>query len=78
MERAVELEPVDPIVTDHLGDTYWMVGREIEARFQWRRALSFDPEPELDERIRRKLEVGLTAVMREEGQAPADMAYETD
>jgi len=78
MERAVELEPVDPIVTDHLGDTYWMVGREIEARFQWRRALSFDPEPELAERIRRKLEVGLTAVMREEGQAPADMAYETD
>lgn len=78
MERAVELEPVDPIVTDHLGDTYWMVGRAVEARFQWRRALSFDPDPELAERIRRKLEVGLEEVMHEEGQTPADMAYDTD
>jgi tetratricopeptide (TPR) repeat protein len=78
MERAVELEPVDPIVTDHLGDTYWMVGRTVEARFQWRRALSFDPAPDLAERIRRKLEVGLDEVMREEGQTPADMAYDAD
>jgi len=25
MERAVELEPVDPIINDHLGDVLWMV-----------------------------------------------------
>ena len=43
MEKASLLEPVDPIVTDHLGDVYWMVGRKLEARFQWRRALSFEP-----------------------------------
>jgi tetratricopeptide (TPR) repeat protein len=76
MERAVELEPLDAIITDHLGDTYWMVGREAEAYFQWQRALSFDPEPDLAERIRRKLEVGLTEVLREEDQDPADMAYD--
>lgn len=76
MERAVELEPLDAIITDHLGDTYWMVGREAEARFQWQRALSFNPEPDLAERIRRKLEVGLTEVLKEEGQDPADMAYD--
>ena len=44
LERAAELMPVDPIVNDHLGDVYWMVGRKTEAEFQWRRALSFDPE----------------------------------
>jgi tetratricopeptide (TPR) repeat protein len=70
MERASLLEPVDPIVTDHLGDVYWMVGRKLEARFQWRRALSFEPEEKDALRIRRKLEVGLDAVMAEEGTLP--------
>lgn len=67
MERASILEPVDPTVTDHLGDVYWSVGRKLEARFQWRRALSFEPEPEQADRIRRKLAVGLDAVLAEEG-----------
>jgi tetratricopeptide (TPR) repeat protein len=67
MERASILEPVDPIVTDHLGDVYWAVGRKLEADFQWHRALSFGPEEELANRIRRKLEVGLDAVLAEEG-----------
>lgn len=66
MERASLLEPVDPIVTDHLGDVYWMVGRKLEARFQWRRALSFEPTEKDAERIRRKLEIGLDAVMADE------------
>ena len=70
MEKASLLEPVDPIVTDHLGDVYWAVGRELEARFQWRRALSFDPEEKDATRIRRKLEVGLDAVLAEEGAPP--------
>jgi tetratricopeptide (TPR) repeat protein len=71
MERASLLEPVDPIVTDHLGDVYWMAGRKLEARFQWRRALSFDPTEKDAERIRRKLEIGLDAVMADEGGSPA-------
>ena len=70
MERAVELMPVDPIVNDHLGDVYWAVGREREAIFQWRRAQSFDPEPEDAERIRRKLDIGLDRVLIEEGEEP--------
>jgi tetratricopeptide (TPR) repeat protein len=67
MERASLLMPVDPIVTDHLGDVYWAVGRKREAEFQWHRALSFDPEDKDAVRIRRKLEVGLDAVLAEEG-----------
>lgn len=73
MEKASVLEPVDPIVTDHLGDVYWMVGRKLEARFQWRRALSFNPTEQDAGRIRHKLEVGLDAVMVEEGAAPGEI-----
>ncbi|SIN74400.1 tetratricopeptide repeat protein [Vannielia litorea] len=70
MERAAELLPVDPIVNDHLGDVYWAVGRQLEARFQWKRALSFDPEESDALRIRRKLELGLDRVLAEEGAKP--------
>lgn len=79
MERAVELEAVDPVVNDHLGDVYWAVGRKREAEFQWTRALSFiefatsDTEADPD-RIRRKLEIGLDAVLKEEGAAPLTVA----
>jgi len=74
MEQAASLEAVDPIINDHLGDVYWAVGRHIEATFQWNRALSFDPEEELAERIRRKLEVGLDVVLEEEGAEPLQVA----
>jgi len=68
MERAVGLMPIDAVVNDHLGDVYWMVGRKTEAAFQWKRALSFKPSADTDaDRIRRKLEVGLDAVLKEEG-----------
>ena len=74
MEHAAELMPVDPTVNDHLGDVYWAVGRHMEARFQWTRALSFDPEPEAADRIRRKLNVGLDAVLAQEGMEPLQVA----
>lgn len=78
LERAAELMAVDPVVNDHLGDAYWAVGRQIEARFQWHRALSFDPEQEEADRIRRKLEVGLDAVLKEEGAEPLKMANDAN
>ncbi len=79
LETAVELMPVDPVVNDHLGDVFWAVGRVLEAQFQWKRALSFvDPEDtdaEADpDRIRRKLEIGLDAVLIEEGAEPLTVA----
>jgi tetratricopeptide (TPR) repeat protein len=71
MERAIELMPVDAVVNDHLGDVYWAVGRFREAEFQWKRALSFKPETEeVADRIRRKLELGLDAVLQKEGAKP--------
>ena len=68
-EKASRLMPVDPIVTDHLGDIYWQVGRKREAQFQWRRALSFNPDDTEKPRIQRKIEVGLDVVLQEEKAA---------
>lgn len=70
MEKAAALMPVDPVINDHLGDVLWAVGRQTEARFQWSRALSFEPEEKDAERIRRKLDVGLDVVLKEEGAPP--------
>jgi tetratricopeptide (TPR) repeat protein len=50
LERATELEPGDATVNGHLGDAYWEAGRQLEAVFQWRRAL--DLKPDDDERAR--------------------------
>ena len=66
MERAVELLPVDPIINDHLGDVYWKVGRKREAKFQWKRSLSFFPNEVDAARIRQKLKLGLDAVLETE------------
>ena len=86
MERAVELEPRDPLLNDHLGDVLWAVGRHREARFQWRRALSFgtaedasETAEELDlDRVRAKLAVGLDQVLKDEGKPPLKAAPASD
>ena len=79
MERAVELMATDPVVNNHLGDVYWAVGRKTEARFQWRRALSFVTDTIGAEiidlmRMQRKLKIGLDAVLAEEGAPPLKVA----
>jgi tetratricopeptide (TPR) repeat protein len=69
LEKAVELLPVDPVINDHFGDALWMVGRRIEAAFQWKRSLSFEPEEDDAARIRRKLAEGLEPVLADEAAA---------
>jgi len=58
LEKAVYLEPGDPTLNDHLGDAYWKVGREREARFQWDHALGLGPAPDEVEKIAAKIEYG--------------------
>ena len=58
-KRAVELRADDPIITDHLGDIYWKVGRQNEARFQWERSLVLGAEEEAAILIRQKLKDGM-------------------
>lgn len=55
LQRAVELESGDSTVNMHLGDAYWAVGRKLEAQFQWRRALTLNPEPEDLPKLQAKL-----------------------
>jgi len=55
LERAAELESRNATINDHLGDAYWAAGRRREAVFQWRRALTLDPEPAEGPRIEAKL-----------------------
>ena len=39
LERAVELEPEEPVILEHLGDAYHRVSREADAAGAWKRAL---------------------------------------
>ncbi|MGF1623453.1 MAG: tetratricopeptide repeat protein [Alphaproteobacteria bacterium] len=44
--EAVKLEPGHPELRVHLGDAYWQVGRDLDAHYQWGRALRLLSEPE--------------------------------
>jgi tetratricopeptide (TPR) repeat protein len=55
LERAAMLIPDDPVITDHLGDVYWALERQTEAVHEWRRALIFAPDAELEKHIQTKI-----------------------
>ena len=76
LERAIQLLPGDPIINDHLGDVYWIVGREREARYQWERALIFEPTPELEKVIRAKISGNYENILVP--PEPGDIADVTD
>ena len=58
MERAIELEPEDPIVNDHPDDGHGKLvekGKHIISK----KTLLFNPTPELKLEIEKKLDTGL-------------------
>ncbi len=59
LEKAVGLVPNDPVINDHLGDALFRAGHFNEAKYQWKRALLYDPDKELKENIEFKLKKGL-------------------
>ena len=66
----MSLKPEDPILNDHLGDAFWRVGRDREARFQWSQSLTLlDPKdeetPKMREKIKSKLAIGLPVLRRQ-------------
>ena len=69
LERASRLEPTDPVVTDHLGDVLWRLDRKLEARYQWRKALAFDPTEKDRAKIEAKLLSGLGAPEKKKPKA---------
>lgn len=61
LERAVGLEPADAEINDHLGDVYARIGRRTEARYQWRRVLTLEPDAVMKSAVERKLGVAVSA-----------------
>ena len=73
-EATANTRPDDPVINDHLGDAYWMVGRRLEARFQWRHALENDPDPALKKKLLLKLKHGLTQAAPSKAANPQHVA----
>ncbi|MBL4601204.1 MAG: hypothetical protein JKY84_00515 [Emcibacteraceae bacterium] len=59
LERAAQLQTQDWAINDHLGDAYWSIGRRNEARFQWRHALSLNPDDDKIDGINDKIKTGI-------------------
>ena len=60
LEGAVTKQPANAEINDHLGDAYWQVGRQREARWQWNRVLTLEPDAERRAEVEQKLANGLT------------------
>lgn len=60
IEQAALIEPGEWEINDHLGDVYARLGRNIEAQFQWQRALSLDAPAAKKMLIEQKLRKGLS------------------
>ena len=60
-EHALQLMPENALVTEHLGDAYWRLGRETEAKYQWNQALATKPEKSNVKSLQAKIENGLPA-----------------
>lgn len=60
LESAARNDPAGTKANEHLGDAYWQLGRQFEARYAWR-AAAIHAAPGDAERIARKLREGLTA-----------------
>lgn len=58
LESALEGQPQDPTINEHLGDAYWTVGRLYEARYAWKSAKLF-AEGEDVQRLASKIDFGL-------------------
>ena len=59
LKEAVKLMPSDPVINDHYGDSLWMNGDKLQARYYWNYVLSLEKaEEELKIKIEDKLIFG--------------------
>ena len=61
LEQASDMNPANAVISDHLGDAYWMQGRKNEAVFQWKHSLSQKEDADLLDKkvIQNKIESGM-------------------
>ncbi len=60
LEQAVSQVPDDSTLLDHLGDAYWQVGRQNEARFQWKHAHDMSQDQGFKTLVDQKIQHGIT------------------
>ncbi|AMO71725.1 tetratricopeptide repeat protein [Sphingorhabdus sp. M41] len=58
LESALDAQPQDPTINEHLGDAYWAVGRLYEARYAWKSAKLFAEGDDV-QRLSSKIDLGL-------------------
>ena len=59
LNQAIQLRPADSVIVDHYGDTLWMLGRKIQAKYYWNSVIGFkDTEKDMLEKVKKKLLVG--------------------
>ena len=58
------MNPANAVISDHLGDAYWMNGRKNEALFQWNHSLVLKEDADMinHKTIKAKAENGLLNV----------------
>ena len=56
IEQAVQMEPSDPEINEHLGDVYKAMGRDTEAGYEWKRVLTLKTTERQAVEVRRKLD----------------------
>ena len=57
LQRAVSIQPNSSEIMDHLCDCYYKMGRKKEAFFEWNRALRFDADTNLKQKINKKIKL---------------------
>ena len=61
LEQASDMNPGNAVISDHLGDAYWFIGRKNEAVFQWKQALALKEDSESLNKgmVRQKIDSGI-------------------
>jgi tetratricopeptide (TPR) repeat protein len=75
IEQAVQLEPADPEINEHLGDVYKALGRNVEAGYEWGRVLTLKTSDKQAAEVRRKIDENAAAIRI--ASAPAPVKAET-
>jgi len=62
IEQAVQLDPSDAEVNDHLGDVYKALGRNVEAGYEWSRVLTLKATSRELAAVRRKIDANAAVI----------------
>lgn len=55
LKHALELEPSEAVIAEHIGDAYAAKGDTQQAREYWHKAMTLNPEPDTSARLKGKL-----------------------